>query len=521
VSEPVPRPEGRRRGRPQRLPEDPLPLSSRAITPEARVAWLLATTRLLHRDHRVGQREAFRAALAETGVHVDGSRISRWESGAAPAPEAAITGYETVAGLRPGRLLTAVESLRRAFGEPARQPEPGDVGPPDELLELALAGDATGDQWRQLGGRLAGFDRIFLRAADWELLSGRLISELSRSVGPAYVRRYEAAALLIRHPDGQRPVSRSLGRFVMHPHTQVVLPVLNLLTEVDDAGASALTLRMMGEDNRGLRRAAAAVAAVKLRRGLLPDDALPRLERYAASSMRRSEPLDGAQDAFDVAMQLPSRSFLNVLDQIPDRRVQAQLGRSRSTGELLTRQQAAAVVADVAAAVQGDESEVSRHPEPDMMLRRLLREALFHTHKSLRHHAGVLLAASAYAPAVARQCHHLLGGSNYFLAARAWALMMRVGHAADRPGLVLRALSEPRPTLRARAMVNLGLSPIPVTNSEAKALIGSMPADTRGSVRHGLLFALGMGGSPLLDEVAKKHQPEAEWWRTQGSAIFV
>jgi hypothetical protein len=30
-----------------------------------------------------------------------------------------------------------------------------------------------------------------------------------------------------------------------------------------------------------------------------------------------------------------------------------------------------------------------------------------------------------------------------------------------------------------------------------------------------------MGGSPLLDEVAKKHQPEAEWWRTQGSAIFV
>jgi hypothetical protein len=86
---------------------------------------------------------------------------------------------------------------------------------------------------------------------------------------------------------------------------------------------------------------------------------------------------------------------------------------------------------------------------------------------------------------------------------------------------VLRALSEPRPTLRARAMVNLGLSPIPVTDSEAKALIASVPADTRGSVRHGLLFALGMGGSPLLDEVAKKHQSEAEWWRSQGSAIFV
>ena len=40
----------RRQGRPQRLPDDPVPLSSRNLTVEHRVAWLLATTRILHPD---------------------------------------------------------------------------------------------------------------------------------------------------------------------------------------------------------------------------------------------------------------------------------------------------------------------------------------------------------------------------------------------------------------------------------------------------------------------------------------
>lgn len=505
-----------------------MPLSNKQISVETRVAWLLATTRLLHRDGRVGQREEFRKALTDLGVAVDGSRISRWESGAAPAPAAAIAGYEAVAGLPPGRLATAIDGLRRAFGaahtnehhhgyvHDEREPKA-----PDDLLDTALAGEASGDQWRDLAGRLATYDRIFVRAHDWAELSTRLINELARSVGPAYLRRYEAAATLIRHHDGQRPMSRALGQFVMHPHTQVVLPVLNLLTEIDDRGATALTLRMMGEDNRGLRRAAASVAATKLRRGLLGGDSLRRLERYAATSLRQSEPLDGSLDAFDLAMQLPSTSFQRVLDEVPDRRVQAQLGRSRSTGELLTRQQAAAVIADIAATVQADETDHLRHPEPDMMLRRLLREALFHTHKPRRHHAGVLLAVSPYQRAVSRQCHALIGGSNYFLAARAWTLLMRVGRSGDRSDIVLRAVTEPRPTIRARAMINLGLDSSPVSEREAKALLASMPDSTRGSVRHGLLFALGMGGSPLLTSVEPLFADEVAWWKSVGSAIHV
>ncbi len=177
---------------------------------------------------------------------------------------------------------------------------------PDRLLEDALAGEPmTGGHWQDLAGQLTAYPSFYLRRLDWDALAGRLVAEVSRSTGLAYVRRYDAAARLIRHPSAQRHLSRALGQFVMDPDTQVVLPVLRLLTEVDDAAAGALVLRMMGEDSKALRRAAASVAAAKLRKGVLPDAGLRQLEAYAASTLRRGEPLDGGLDAFDVAMQLP------------------------------------------------------------------------------------------------------------------------------------------------------------------------------------------------------------------------
>lgn len=519
-------PPARRRGRPQRLPDDPIPLSNRNLTVEHRVAWLLATTRILHPDEQLRDRSGFSAAAAALGLRIDHSRISRWETGTAPASHEVIRAYESVLRCPPGSLSSVVDGLRRSFTDAAPPPYDAEdvVRSPDRLLEDALVGEPmSGGHWQELAGLLSAHSSFYLRRPEWDALAGRLVAEVSRSTGLAYVRRYEAAARLIRHDSAQRHLSRALGRFVMDPDTQVVLPVLQLLTEVDDAAAGALVMRMMGEDNKALRRAAASVAATKLRKGVLPEAGMRQLEAYAASTLRRAEPLDGGLDAFDVAMQLPSASFQAVLDRIPDRRVQAQLGRSRSTGELIPRLQAAAIVANLAAAVQADESEVRRHPEPDMMLRRLLRESMFHMHKSRRHQAALLLASSPYRRAVSRQCHDLVGGSNYFLAARAWTVLMRVGHAGRRSEVLLRAMSEVRPTLRGRALVNIGLDETRLSEGEAQALLASVPATERGSVRHGLFFALGMSGSKLLfeltDHESDAFRRSAQWWRTLGPAI--
>jgi hypothetical protein len=518
---------GGRRGRPQRLRDDPTPLPAPTIAVENRIGWLLATTRILHPDEALRHGDDFAARALARGLHVDRSRISRWESGTTAAGCEVIGAYESLLGRPPGSLTAVADWLRRVFGDAASRPHHvprGSAGGVDALLDVALGGEGlTGHQWQQLAQRLTSYDALFLRRDDWEDLTTRLVAELGRATGTAYVRRFDAAARLIRHPSSQRHVSRALGRYVMEPDAQVVLPVLSLLTEVHDASAGTLVLRMMAEDDGRLREAAASVAAVKLRQGVLPEAGLHRLEQYAADRLRGAEPFDRALDAYDVAMQLPLPSFQWVLHQLPDRRFREQLNRSRSSGELVTSQQAATVAADLATAVQADETEFPRHHEPDLMLRRLLRESLFHVHKSRRFHAALLLAASPYRDPVSRQLQEMTGRSHAFLAARAWTVLMRVGHAGRGADVLQRAVGETRPALRSRALVSLGLDDLELPTDPARALVAPLSPRDRESVRHGTLFALGMSGSALLEELGGHESAEvrraARWWQVHGPAI--
>ena len=61
-------------------------MSSRTVGCDQRVAWLLSTSRLLNANPELADRAGFIKALAEHGVHVDNSRISRWESGLQARP---------------------------------------------------------------------------------------------------------------------------------------------------------------------------------------------------------------------------------------------------------------------------------------------------------------------------------------------------------------------------------------------------------------------------------------------------
>lgn len=481
---------------------------------DQRAAWLLACNRM---HSEFADRARFIEALRDRKVAVDTSRISRWESGTATVPRQVVAAYEDVLGLGHGRLVAVIDGVRRKLAEsPVREPAPTDRTPDlEELIDVCLQGRPSGSQWQQLAFWLTRYEQIYLRPSEWVRLCRRLVAELGRAVGDAYVRRYEAAGALIRHPSGQRHISRAIGVFVTHPDTQVVMPVLRLLTEVDDEGAADLVLRMLNTPARALRRAASSVAAVKLRLGHFRDEAMPMLERHAARSMRHSEALDGGLDAFDLTVQLPPRSFARVLHDIGDLRVRTQLERARRTGELLPGSRVNRIAAQIASAAQA-ETHGHATPEPDQMLRRLVREALFHSHKGRRHHAALLLAASPYRDAVAHQCHLLTGGADYFHAARAWALLMRVGLAGRRADVVLRALSEVRPTLKSRALVNLGLNAEPLHPSEARALTAQLTEDARTSEVYGTLFALGMSGSEEISTLADSDHGRvrriAKWW---------
>lgn len=521
-------PPARRRGRPQRLPEDPHTLASGVVGCDQRVAWLLSVSRVLGPDPELARRDGFIAALKERGLPVDASRVSRWESGLQPLPSRVTATYEEVLGLTEGSLVSVAAGLRRAFGtgptpreNALRETEMSDAEL-NRLIDLAEAGDANGAQWLQLADHFGRFERVFLREADWTTLCRRLVTELGSSVGTGYVRRYESAAAFIRQPNARRHLIMAVGQFVTDPDTQVVAPVLNLLSEVPDPAAAALTLRMLSadSDNKYLRRAASSVAAVKLARGHFDDAALPRLESHVLGALRRGESLDGRLDSFDLAVRLPDESWERVTGGLRTRRAHALVAQARVGDEMIPSARAASVVADLAPAVQAD-TPSHQGQEPDLMLRRLLREALFHSHKPRRHHAALLIAASPYAPATARHCLRMAADPNDLMAARAWTVLMRVGNDGRRDQVVGLASTEQRPSVRARALVNVGLGG-ELTAEQSVALAGAYDS-SRNLERHATLFALGMTGSPALEQLAKEGDAEtqggARWWLAQGPAI--
>lgn len=523
-------PPGRRRGRPQRLPEDPHSLASGVVGCSQRIAWLVTVARVLGPDPELARREGFIAALRERGVPADASRVSRWESGTQALPNQVIATYEQVLGLPTGVLTAVADGLLRSFAKdlPSRRSPSHEQAllnhEVESLLDRAELGAATGAHWLRLAEELGRYDRVFLREREWGQLTHTLVTELGSAVGPSYVRRYEAATRFIRHPNASRHLVMAVGRFVTDADTQVVAPVLNLLSEVRDPAAADLTLRMLGADseNKYLRRAASSVAATKLARGHFDETALPTLESYVVGALRRGESLDGRLDAFDLAVRLPEGSWDRIDGALRTRRAHQHVVTARTGDEMVPSARAAAVVAELAPAVQA--STRSHHPqEPDLMLRRLLREALFHSHKARRHHAALMIAASPYRASAAHHCLALAGDDNPLLAARAWTVLMRVGDGDQRERVVEMACTDPRPAIRARALVNAGLGgPL---KPEASAAIAERLGDGQGKLleRHATLFALGMAGAPELGALVASEDAEtqraARWWMKQGPAI--
>lgn len=495
---------------------------------DQRIAWLLTVARTLGPDPALARRDGFIAALKENGVAVDASRVSRWESGLSPVPGRVASTYEQVLGIPEGSLVSVAAGLRRSFGTgpTSRENALTDTEMSDSelnrLIDLTEAGSATGAEWLQLADHFNRFDRVFLREQDWTALCHQLVTELGSAVGTGYVRRYEAAAAFIRHTNARRHLIMAIGRFVTHPDAQVVAPVLNLLSEVPDPAAAALTLRMLSADtdNIYLRRAASSVAAVKLARGHFDDAALPRLESHVLGALRRGESLDGRLDSFDLAVRLPEESWDRVTGGLRTRRAHALVEQARVGDELVPPNRAASLVADLAPAVQAA-TPTHQAQEPDLMLRRLLREAMLHSHKPRRHHAALLLAASPYAPAAARRLLDLAADPNDLLAARAWTVLMRVGDGGLRDRVIDLAVAEERPTIRARALVNVGLGGT-LTPGQSAAITAGYDAG-RPLERHAILFALGMAGAPDLDSLATADDTDtsraALWWQAQGPAL--
>jgi len=515
---------GRRRGRPQRLPEDPHPIDRAEVGVTQRIAWLLATSRLAG-DQETCAREAFVVGLGERhGIHVDRTRISRWESGLHLVPERTVQAYEEMVGAVPGSFLAVARGLSRSFGaeQPVRRaPRPDEVTDLDRVFEDLDAGRTTGAQWLGLAAELTQYDRVYLHPDTWRSVCRALLAELARAVGPAYVSRYETATMLVLQPDSQRHMLRALGEYCTDPHVQVGRGAVSMLAQLPGDQASDLLIRLHGSGHRTLAPATWGVLAAKAGRQQFSDDYRDVLVRAAVHGLRRAEATPHGVNALELAAHLPDPAFEVVLSSLRNDAKRNWLLQSRTTRELVAPTTARQVAYRIADRAQATGPRALRD-DPDLMLRRLVREGLFHLVKVRRRHAAHLLGASPYARSLAPLLFDLACGPDEFLASRAWSLLSSLDCTEIRDRVRTTAFDARRPWVQGRALTQLGRDRQPLSDADAATVTGFLAAE-HAELRYAAMFALGMSSAdhvlPLAAHPDEQIAAAAQWWLRTGPAL--
>lgn len=498
------------------------------MDPWPRVAWLLATTRLLH-PHDPG-RSAFVASLREQGITADLSRVSRWESGVVPIPGRVVLAYESVLERPSGSLLAVTRELQRtsslrssrvessAYTDDAR-----DGGLDFEtLLELAVGPrpQLGGGDWLRLAVELSRYESVFIPRTSWRLLCSRLIDELARTTGLDQLRRYEAAVVLTQHPHSQQHVIRSLGEWLTRSDVQLVSPMLSLLQEIDVEAASLLAVRLLDSEVPAIRDHALTVAAAKLARGHLDPSTIGRVERHGLRHIVDTLHPMRVQNGLDVAAHLPQRAFDSVVQAVQDRLVRSRAELAREHSELIPTKLGRALARAVS--IRAQRPFQHSGGEADRMLEHLVHEVLCHVHEPRRAAAAHLLAASPYARTLETALLSLTIDERDLVAIRAWDALLAMGHCSYPEVVADRVITERRPAVAAAALAALRGCSSPLEERHSTA-VARVAAEGGIDERPHAVAALGLR-APVILEGLTTEDPQVvravRWWRDVGPALL-
>lgn len=503
----IPQPRARRTGRPYRPPTDLTDPSAEAPAQRHRLAWLLGTNRMMRVDGAYAHRRDFLEALADLGIPCDESRLSRWESGAAAVPDAAVRAYEEILGLRP-------DSLRGAMGIAAKPAVPeGDALPPqlfDAVVGRALDGNATGQDWLELTDELVRERHIYLRSRDWTQLTARLLSEQARATSVAYTARLVAATRLASHPSAQPHLVKAIGALVLDRRVRRRGGSVRLLAEVRGSRSWTLTLRLCSSDDRTVRAGALDVA----------------IRRFG----------DASRSAGDVAAL--EKALATALEETPDDRTLVALAEQLPGASPRLRALLASLTEDEPAIITTGQRSVASalsaaalgrfawDGEPDPMLAALTADALFHPSTRRLRAAYAVLDVSPYRAALADVALDL-AATKPRLTSQERASAARMAHylqASDADRLV--AVAESAQDVRRRVEVVTALAgqaePLSAAMLDRLNALQECP-EMVDAVVHALgmlgqLSGLRPVGAAALDE---RSATMASWWRANGARVDV
>lgn len=226
-------------------------------------------------------------------------------------------------------------------------------------------------------------------------------------------------------------------------------------------------------------------------------------------------------DAIDLMTQLSQEGYERVVGGLGDDRTRRRVTRVRTSLELVPPELGRAISEGIAAYAEAATRRAAH--DPDQMLRRLLREALFHAQRERRHSAAMLLSVSPYGPSVAAAVLELTTDADDLVASMCWSLLRRMGQVLDRGQVTRAAARETRTGLRARAFVTLGLTRGPLDLEGADLLLDTALSPATNGLRHASIFALGMAEHDHLDRLTSHDSATcrraALWWRGIGSSL--
>lgn len=503
-----------RRGRKADPPRDDTPFEARTVDVEARAGLLLRHNRAYGPNTELATGSAMVAALGKLGVPASPADISHWERGATPAPARVIEAYESLTGAAPGSLRGIIETTRRCYSatrivERRRDRQVFDLEVVTDRCQVIFEGTPRGIDWLHFSDLLAD-DHVVLPSFLVAAPCARLVSEMSRAVGVAYLTRYEALASMLDGPYATQ-AREAISRAVFDEHAQVVIDAIGALSESPNPAVLTWLTTMLRHWRPDVVRGAAYAIDNALETGRVDDDTLD-----VVSSAVIAAYLDTEEE--------PRRAMASVIRALPPDHVAPLLAKLDDTARAQIRQveglRAPDERAPLLAIAQRMQLAVTHGIGPDQpLLTRLIYEALFEERATRRFHATFILKAVPYQARIAAANANLARAHpDPEVRRAATESLMRFGHlTADGLG---KLIASPDLGTQRAGLVASAHCQVPLATADLRPfLTADHPLWSKA------LYAAGMNGDPIIDHLADDPSTDpslrgaARWWRREGPAI--
>jgi hypothetical protein len=392
----------------------------------------------------------------------------------------------------------------------------------DHLLDILLSDKATGPDWTEFGYFVSAPDMLYLHGSVWRELTFRLVDQMARSVGLAYLQRFETIRILLEHRIAQSWLLRAAGEYLSDPSVQIVNDPVGVL-EISPAPEAAAVLleKFVQTESESVFEATIAGIAYKVGMGQFSPSDLDHIEATLMRAMHhREREISGLEE---VMIAMPEAARDRLMEASRGLHGHQDLATVAAHGEWVRPDTARRVSQQLADRIRA-ELPASKLYDEDPMTPRIIREALFSARGEHRHHASLSLLGSPFRKPLARALADQIESAGWDdpSVPRMQRLLRYLAGTEQEPLLLRWAATAPDSALRDIALT---LGHLPPSGADLGVLVDRLKGDNT-MLDRAILYGLGMRQDKSLIGLANDEgrpvelRNAASWWLRQGGAVL-